>query len=283
MICREREDRRKSHYRWGLLLALTMVGSGQALVGRGVRAGVKQANARITLRVYNYAVSPSLLSHAEAEATVILTSAKLDPVWVDCPVRHADVEKYTACNRTIGQVDFILKMLTRAQSGQFRKRDDELGQALDCPKAQGPCLAYIFYSDLRQAAEAGDVPEFCLLGHVLAHEIGHFLLGPKSHSAAGIMQAEWSNQALRTIARNFLFFNDQQARRMQDDLLARGSADQTDQKKGQPGSKAQTFRKARPFAARDIRTRAKRGESWRATRSSVSRSARMGRTPSASI
>ena len=220
MIGREREDRGRGLL-WGLLVALTMMGSGQGAIGRGVRAGAKRANAGITLRVYNYAISRRLLSDAEAEASVILTSARLDPVWVDCPVRHADVEKYTACTRTLGRADFILKILTRAQSAQFRKRDDELGHALDCPKAQGPCLAYIFHHDVRQVAEAGNVPEFRLLGHVLAHEIGHLLLGPKSHSATGIMQAEWSGQALETIARDFLFFNDEESRLMRNNLLAR--------------------------------------------------------------
>jgi hypothetical protein len=224
MICREREERGKDLL-WGLLLAVTMMASGQAVIGRGVRAGAGRANARIRLRVYNYAISRRLLSDAEGEANVILASSRLDPMWMDCPVRHADVEKYAACNRTLGRVDFILKILTRAQSAQLRKGDDELGHALDCPKAQGPCLAYIFHSDVREVAEAEDVPEFRLLGHVLAHEIGHLLLGPKSHSATGIMQAEWSGQALRTIARHFLFFNEQQSRRMREALLARPTAE----------------------------------------------------------
>jgi hypothetical protein len=225
MIDSEREASRKGLL-WGLLLALIMMGSGQAVIGRGVRAGVERANARITLQVYNYAISRSLLSDAEAEAMVILTSAGLDPVWVDCSVRHANAEKYAACNRTIGRVDFILKILNKAQSAQFPKRDDELGQALDCPKGPGACSAYVFYSDVREVAEAEDVAEFRLLGHVLAHEIGHLLLGPKSHSATGIMQAEWSGQAMGTIARGFLFFNDQQSRRMRDQLLTRSTFEQ---------------------------------------------------------
>jgi hypothetical protein len=225
MIGTEREGRGK-HPLGGLVLALTMMGSGKAVIGRGVRAGVKRANARITLRVYNYAISRSLLSDAEAEATVILTSAGLDPVWVDCPVRHADVEKYTACNRTIGRVDFILKILTRAQSAQVRREDDELGQALDCPKAQGPCLAYIFYSDVREVATVGHVPEFRLLGHVLAHEIGHLLLGPNSHSPTGIMMAGWSEEEMQTMTRRLLFFSEDESRRMREALLARSATSQ---------------------------------------------------------
>jgi hypothetical protein len=219
MVSKETEHSKK-RILWGLSMAtLMLVGSGQAVIGRGVRPG-SDSNARITLRVYNYAISHSLLSDAEGESTVILAFAGLEPIWVDCPLTDGDFEKDVACKRPLGPTEFILKILTKAQSAQFPKGDDELGQALDCPKGPGGCSAYIFYSDVRNLARAGDVPEFRLLGHVLAHEIGHLLLGPKSHSATGIMQAEWSDQALQTIARGCLYFTKRQSRRIRDEMLA---------------------------------------------------------------
>ena len=35
-----------------------------------------------------------------------------------------------------------------------------------------------------------------MLGCAIAHEVGHLLLGPSSHSAGGIMHGEWGSKEL---------------------------------------------------------------------------------------
>jgi hypothetical protein len=47
----------------------------------------------------------------------------------------------------------------------------------------------VFYDRLRTSLTAARVP--WVLGHVLAHEIGHVLQGISRHSASGIMKAKW--------------------------------------------------------------------------------------------
>jgi Zn-dependent protease with chaperone function len=44
----------------------------------------------------------------------------------------------------------------------------------------------------RLASPAHDHDRAVLLGHVLAHEIGHILLGHNGHAPAGLMQPSWS-------------------------------------------------------------------------------------------
>jgi len=58
-------------------------------------------------------------------------------------------------------------------------------------------------------AADGDASLPDILGHAMAHEIGHLLLGP-SHSPAGIMRAEWTRKDLESAARNELSFTPQQ-------------------------------------------------------------------------
>lgn len=60
-----------------------------------------------------------------------------------------------------------------------------------------------------------------VLGHVMAHEIGHLLLGLRSHSALGIMQPHWQEEALRRIGMGTLLFTAEQARSMRERLLAK--------------------------------------------------------------
>ena len=57
-----------------------------------------------------------------------------------------------------------------------------------------------------------------LLGHVMAHEIAHLLLGTNSHSASGIMRAHWYAQELASADRGALLFTPDQARAMTERL-----------------------------------------------------------------
>jgi hypothetical protein len=209
-----------------LALVLIMAASGQVPAGQAVAATPGRTNPQITLRVYDYAVSRSVLSQAEAEATVILGYAGLNAVWFDCPRSAEEFENYPDCQRPTGPADFVVKILTKAETELFPKRHEASGQALDCPKNEGGCSAYVFYSDVQELAMAGDVPEFRLLGHVFAHEIGHLLLGRKSHSQTGIMRAEWGDREMQTIARGCLFFTERQSNRMREAVLAREASGQ---------------------------------------------------------
>jgi hypothetical protein len=62
------------------------------------------------------------------------------------------------------------------------------------------------------------------LGAVIAHEIGHLLLGSNSHAPFGIMRAHWQGEELRMLARGALLFTPEQAARMQLRLRNRNPA-----------------------------------------------------------
>jgi hypothetical protein len=49
----------------------------------------------------------------------------------------------------------------------------------------------------------------CVLGHVIAHELGHVMLPPNAHSPTGIMQADLN---LERATLRALFFNPEQAK-----------------------------------------------------------------------
>jgi hypothetical protein len=51
----------------------------------------------------------------------------------------------------------------------------------------------VFYKRLREIAGSA-IPEQTLLGHVLAHEIGHVLECLDSHSPEGVMKARWNHK-----------------------------------------------------------------------------------------
>jgi hypothetical protein len=57
-----------------------------------------------------------------------------------------------------------------------------------------------------------------VLGHVMAHEVGHLLLGSHSHSSIGIMCPSWHSEQLRRVEKGTLFFTPEQARAMRDKI-----------------------------------------------------------------
>jgi len=59
-----------------------------------------------------------------------------------------------------------------------------------------------------------------ILGNVMAHELGHLLLGSNSHALSGIMKARWENEELERIAKGGLFFTIEQAELIRERLVA---------------------------------------------------------------
>jgi hypothetical protein len=67
--------------------------------------------------------------------------------------------------------------------------------------------ADVFYSGIVQLQRNRPVDSAKILGCVIAHELGHLLLGQGSHSGMGIMQAHWESRQLRQISMGLLGFD----------------------------------------------------------------------------
>ena len=77
----------------------------------------------------------------------------------------------------------------------------------------------MFYFRVTECAEQFSIQTERLLGHVLAHEVGHMLSA--SHSSKGIMRAEWGRDDLKLIGFSMLEFSSDQAKQMRTALLHR--------------------------------------------------------------
>jgi hypothetical protein len=72
-----------------------------------------------------------------------------------------------------------------------------------------------------QLQEAPELTLGQLIGHGIAHEIGHLLLGTNSHSDTGLMSAHWNRQELMLAAHMQLLFSAKEAARIREDVRAR--------------------------------------------------------------
>jgi hypothetical protein len=172
----------------------------------------------VTISVHDYAdVTPGLLSAAEGHAKEIYRRAGLETIWLNCSTKleRIEAESCRFCDNT----HLTLKILPHAVNAQVRDRIDVLGTAYPSDKAGG-YFAYVFYDRVQELAVRKRLGH-ALLADVMAHEIGHLLLGSNVHSANGIMSARWDYDELRSIGEGAMSFIPSQSKEMRNRLWAR--------------------------------------------------------------
>ncbi len=161
----------------------------------------------ITVRVYNIASVPDdVLERAETIATQIFQHAGIELTWTGCPTSVEERHRYPGCRGPFGPRDLIVRILPAANK-EFTKQKHVFGVALLRNDGSFGTTTNIYFdrveritwTKLRSAAQgifATQVPpKVCNalgLGLVLAHEMGHLLLGSHSHSNNGIMRPKWN-------------------------------------------------------------------------------------------
>ena len=177
---------------------------------------------RMTLRVYDYAhLDPVMLTRAREIAAAIFKESGVEAAWVDCPISAAEFGKYPACHHRTETTHFVLRVMPASMAVRLPTSDHPLGFAHECRDDQAGCVANIFYARIVELARRGDTAPATVLGHVMAHEVGHLLLGPNSDSSRGIMCGEWSLDDLRLMNWHYLLFTPGQSAQLRGNLLRR--------------------------------------------------------------
>jgi hypothetical protein len=186
-------------------------------------AGV-EPSLRIIVCIYNYAhVSHRTLGRAEEITSQIFRKAGVKLAWLDCPTWHVEEEQYPACEPPLGAMAVDLRILPSSMAARFGSSGEQLGFALASARAGSVSDAWVFYERVERLAKSQVASCDQILGHVMAHEIGHLLLGPDSHSHGGIMRSNWDREYLEEASRGQLLFTRDQARLIRDDVQARSA------------------------------------------------------------
>lgn len=187
------------------------------------KSQVPNPDAKLTLRVYNYAsVDAEVLARAEGITQAIFEESGIGIVWMDCtPARERLLSvSGPACPSDMGASDLVLRLLPRRMAMKLAAPKEPLGYAQQCPETEPACELTVFYFRVDEVAAEGHRAEF-LLGHVIAHEVAHVLIGP-GHSDDGIMRREWSREELRCISLGLrLSLSNEQSKRLRQAVLRR--------------------------------------------------------------
>lgn len=188
-----------------------------ALYGQSPEPGL-----RIEVLVYNYAGLPAgALARAEQEAARIYQRVGLATEWLDCPLAPAEAAQFPNCQLAPGPTRFALRLLSR-QMAERRKLDPmTFGLALFSEDGGFGTIVNVYSHRAKELAKGREKSHAVILGHLMAHELGHLLLGVGSHSASGLMHVPWRKKQLELISQGSLFFTPWQAEQIRAQVAAR--------------------------------------------------------------
>jgi hypothetical protein len=133
--------------------------------------------------------------------------------WADCPTIEGTMSMYPNCTGFKDETHLFLRILPQARSGL---KLEAAGETI-----HGPRIINVFWDRAREQAVHYSVPLQEMLAHIMAHEIGHLLLGSNSHAPSGIMIARCKAKNLIEISQGGYGFTPEQAQRIQSDVRRR--------------------------------------------------------------
>jgi hypothetical protein len=213
---------------------------------------------QVVVSVYDDAgVAATVLTEAERKAARIFQEAGVQVIWAYGPTNHVGPDTLVRAGersspgfwgvdqpnttglRPAGRVgapapawsglecarfDWPTHLAVRIVPRSARSTSEVFGVAFLSEEGTG-CYSDVFYERAMELHADWKVNLSDLLGNVMAHELGHLLLGSNSHSPAGIMHAHWQGEELQRLSRGNLRFTDEQAHHMRGKLrVARPAA-----------------------------------------------------------
>lgn len=196
----------------------------------GRAASIEQPQALLTVRVYNHVGVPAgVMRPATQIAREIYRKIGIDTLWVSCMARDGQTVA-SLCATPPDVTNIRVQIGSETDATRFGAGPNSSGYAMPAKQGKFGSTTILFFNRIsRQATESGVAIE-TLLGHMLAHEIAHLLLGRDpaggdSHSKSGIMKAPWGRSELRLASTGALRFHNREKRRLISNAIARNRSE----------------------------------------------------------
>jgi hypothetical protein len=198
-----------------------VVGSAQQSFGQ---------NQPVSVSVFSDVEIPQqVLTVSEQSASQIFSNAGIDVAWINCVHAPGSIPD-PDCTKSYGPGDLVLRITSHVSRATSNSAS---GVAWLGTGGTG-MYADIFWTRVQHLYTDSTVDLGRILGCIMAHEIGHLLLGANSHSVDGLMQAHWRAGELDRIAMGTLFFSPEQSQRMRAHLSA-AAVTMAASRNGRPG------------------------------------------------
>jgi hypothetical protein len=183
-----------------------------AALGAASAYSDERLDSRMTVLVYDYAGVPAeTLVEAEHETSRIFRHSGVEVTWRPCRISGPSVP--LECPKP-GPMTPALRLVPRFQLVEDRIHAEAMGYSTGD-------FATVSVEFAQRLEESGVARLAEVLGHIMAHEIGHLLLPGGRHSVSGIMKARWSSNEWRLLRQGELNFAPEQSRFLRAELLHR--------------------------------------------------------------
>ena len=165
------------------------------------------------------AIPPVLILSAQTRAARLLAAAGVQSSWKLCPASSM-LPGRLACSHA-GPLDVSVRILPSAEAKMWPVEPESCGMALAGALGEHGFLAIVDAGCIGRLAGSTSEAWVAALGHVIAHEVGHLLLGRDSHSSSGLMRARWTAAERNLLVRGGLHFSPEDSARLQEAVSAR--------------------------------------------------------------
>jgi hypothetical protein len=187
----------------------------KAFAGEETFARQEPDQASISVGVYNYAAIPAEdLRLVKQQVFRILGDAGIYTVFMDCPPSAAELDQYPGCTFGRQPVELVLRVRPGLPPRELVRSSTVFGFAF-LPDAGGPgTFADVYAGGAEMLAKGSKALEPVMLSALIAHEIGHLVLGTNRHSVAGLMRSPWGTVETVRAAQGCLRFLDKEGDKM---------------------------------------------------------------------
>jgi hypothetical protein len=144
---------------------------------------------------------------AEQVATRVFPEAKVNVAWINCATAILASQNPASCRKAI----FPNYLQLRIAARPLTLRDAAFGVSYASTEGVG-CYSNVFLERVEELHRTFNERSEVILGHLMAHEIAHLLLGTNVHSVSGIMRPHRYREELASAERGGLLFNGQESK-----------------------------------------------------------------------
>jgi hypothetical protein len=156
--------------------------------------GAVTAWTAVSVRVYDASGLDERVRQAALEvAGTTLAPASVEVTWRVCGMsnKHASY-----CDTALAPGELAIRIV-RIPAVSDRSGGVRLGDAFIDTHARRGVLATIYLDRVLRLAEQTGADRVALLGHAIAHELGHLLMASNGHGSIGLMRGFWSLDEVR--------------------------------------------------------------------------------------
>jgi len=168
-----------------------------------------ESQLKLSVRVYDYSgIATRTLLAAGKEAAAVLEKTGFKTEWQFCEA--AQGQRPQTCDAPLRPGEIAVRIARRAKPHNGALGCTKCGAAVE--NADGLGSYATLYADCLDTMPSVDglLPS-AMLGHLLAHEIGHLLLRGEDHSRQGIMRPQMREDDWKLAAVGALVFTPRQA------------------------------------------------------------------------